>query len=50
MYAFENVDNYGRPLTMQGIPDQNTDQSLEEGDIVILPIGINHKAANLAIL
>ena len=26
------------------------DQSMEEGDIAILPIGINHKAANLAIL
>ena len=27
-----------------------TDQIMEEGDIAILPIGINHKAANLAIL
>ena len=27
-----------------------TDLSVEEGDIAILPIGINHKAANLAIL
>ena len=27
-----------------------TDQIVEEGDIAILPTGINHKAANLAIL
>ena len=47
------LHNWTSVLTMQGMPDQSHCQLnsvAREGDMVIQPIGINHKAANLAIL
>ena len=47
------LHNWTSLLTMQGIPDQSHCQLnsvARGGDRAIQPIGINHKATNLAIL